>query len=320
MPVEPGQGAEHSGESRPGAVRATVVWAARPTSAKAGDYAIVSAEGEIDGFVGGDCTQASVRRAAQRCRASGKPLLLRVLPPGTTATGFPAEGEDQPGVQTVENPCMSGGALEIFLQPLAPPPLVVVHGDGPVARALLEAGPALGFETHGGPGAPRPPAAVVVATHGGDEAALLADALAAGAPYIGLVASRKRGPSVLGAAGIAEQDRHRVHSPAGLDIGARRPGEIAVSIFAEIVAVLDAAAAGSDDADSGSASPGYPGYSYAVPGAAPPAQPEAEDPVCHMTVVASDATLHVDLAGERYYFCCRHCLDVFVSGHAPAGT
>src|SRR3954453_21501688 len=104
-------------------VHATVVRAERPTSARAGDDAIVLADGSIEGFVGGQCAETSVRTAALGALQDGRSVLLRVLPEGDVE--FP----DSPGAQVVVNECLSGGALEIFLEPMFPPPPVEIVGD-----------------------------------------------------------------------------------------------------------------------------------------------------------------------------------------------
>jgi xanthine dehydrogenase accessory factor len=211
-------------------VQATVVRAARPASVQVGATATVLGDGTIDGFVGGHCAEPSVRLHALRALETGEPLLLRIEP---------GDGESEPtdGAITVHNPCISGGALEIFLEPRLPPLRVHVLGDTPIARALAELGRGMGYDVvpvASGEVAPEPDdAAVIVASHGRDEEQALEAALEAGVAYIGLVASPKRGAAVLAA--LDAPDRERVHTPAGLDIGARTPQEIALSILAQLV-------------------------------------------------------------------------------------
>src|SRR6187431_2696321 len=120
-------------------VHATVVRAAPPTSAHAGDEAILLADGTIEGFVGGQCAQNSVRKAALGALQAGESVLLRVLPDGDVH--FP----DAPGACVVVNPCLSGGALEIFLTPQFPAPLIRVHGATPIADALVQLCGVLGY-------------------------------------------------------------------------------------------------------------------------------------------------------------------------------
>jgi xanthine dehydrogenase accessory factor len=213
-------------------VEATVVRCASPTSARPGDRAVVLGDGTIDGFVGGACADATVRLQAMRCLETGEAVLLRILP------GEEDGPSDEEGAVVVSNPCLSGGALELFLEPRLPPPRVAVAGESPAARALVSLCAPLGFRAR--PGALAQPgdfAAVVASLGQGDEEALRAG-LEAGCEYVGLVASRTRGPAVLKAlrdSGMPEEQLALVRTPAGLDIGARTHEEIALSILAELV-------------------------------------------------------------------------------------
>src|SRR5947209_11594412 len=218
--------------SREPFVQATVVRAQRPTSAHAGDTALVRADGAIDGFVGGSCAEASVREYGLKVLAAGQPLLLRIVP---EAGGAVAEE----GAVTVANPCLSGGSVEIFLEPRVPAPRVLVVGDSPIAAALDELGTPLGFAVEAAAGEAAHPraddAALVVASHGRGEEPALEAALRMGVPYVGLIASRTRGAAVLASLDLTDEQRARVHTPAGLDIGARTAAEIALSVLAEVV-------------------------------------------------------------------------------------
>jgi xanthine dehydrogenase accessory factor len=205
-------------------VCATVVRAGRPASVQPGANALVLADGTIEGFVGGHCAEPSVRLHALRVLETGEPLLLRIEPGD-------GEGDAIDGAVTVHNPCISGGALEIFLEPNLPAPRLHVIGDTPIAHALAELAKGVGYEVGDEPS--EDDAAVIVASHGRDEEQALTAALDAGVPYVGLVASRRRGQAVLASLDVPDD---RVHTPAGLDIGARTPEEIALSILAEIVA------------------------------------------------------------------------------------
>ena len=263
-------------------VMATVLRAEAPTSAKPGDSAVVLADGSIEGFVGGSCAQATVRAESLRSLAERRPRMVLIEPDAEAA---PAAD----GVIRVSNPCLSGGTLEMFLEPTLPAPLVRVYGSSPIAAALRDGAAALGFDAvEGRPGEPiaEETVAVVVATHGFDEEAVIAEALRAGIAYIGLVASRKRAAGVLGAMELGDGERGRIHSPAGLDIGASSPGEIAVSILAEIVSLRPR----SDT---------------------PPAPEVAVDPVCQMEVAAVESSLKSEFEGRTYYFCARGCLKAF---------
>lgn len=216
--------------SRTPFVHATVVRAQQPASAHPGDEAILLSDGTIEGFVGGHCAQNSVRKAAMGALQAGESVLLRVLPDGDVH--FP----EAPGACVVVNPCLSGGALEIFLAPQVPAPLVRICGVTPIAEALAAMTVSLGYDVQrDGEGEIGLATAVVIATHGGPEAATIRDALDAGVGYIGLVASKIRGRAVLAELDLADGERCRVHTPVGLAIGAKTPAEIAVSILAEVI-------------------------------------------------------------------------------------
>jgi xanthine dehydrogenase accessory factor len=270
-------------EGRVPFVHAVVVRAQVPTSAKAGDDAIVLSDGSIEGFVGGQCAETSVRSAALGVLASGESVLLRVLPEGEAT--FP----ESPGAQVVVNTCESGGALEIFLEPKYPPPVVEIVGNTPVAEALVSIADVLGYATtRSAPGIiPDGAAAVVVASHGRDEIATLSAALEAGVGYIALVASRRRGAAVLDELGLSGADRARISTPAGLDIGARTAPEVALSILAEVITAVRS------------------GKPHASVQTSTPIQ--VTDPVCAMTVTVMPDTPHLVVDGTDYWFCSPHC-------------
>ena len=217
---------------------ATVVRAQHPTSVNAGDTAIVLCDGTIEGFVGGVCAEGSVRLHGLRVLETGEPLLLKLLPDAPDdEDATPARVQE--GAVVSHNPCLSGGALEIFLEPCLPAARLVVVGDAPVARALDDLGSRVGFRVipraAGSATADAGAAALVVASHGRGEEAVLCAALREGVPYVGLVASERRGAHVRAALDVPEALRERLRTPVGLDIGARTPAEIALAILAEIV-------------------------------------------------------------------------------------
>lgn len=277
-------------------VRATVVRAQHPTSASAGDTAIIHPDGIIDGFVGGNCVEASVREYGLMTLSTGEPLLLRVVP------GDPSHTREEGAVE-VANPCLSGGAIEIFLEPHLPAARVVIVGHTPTAHALAELGAGIGLEmqlTDGLSADPVPDdAALIVASHGRDEEPALEAALRAGVPYVALVASATRGASVRASLDVDEAQRARLHSPAGLDLGARTPAEIALAILAQLVAERAAHRAGAASSASAVSS-----------GKAPPT---ATDPVCGMSVAASPASLNAEIDGVTTYFCSPGCRARFVA-------
>jgi len=286
-------------------VTATVVRAQRPTSARAGNVALVLSDGKVDGFVGGVCAEHSVRMYALKTIESGEPILLRILPEGV-------EGDEgvlkEDGAVTVQNTCLSGGAIEVFLEPVLPEPRVLVVGSTPIAGALERFGPELGLDVVAvydeALVLDQGDLAVVVAAHGRGELEALRLALEAGVPYVGLVASEKRGNALieeLREDGVADELLERLESPAGIEIGARTPSEIALTILARIVEVRRTS-----------------GY---VPRAAidSPAPELAVDPICGMTVPAHPETIHVEYEGETIYFCRDACKTQFESEHGIAG-
>ena len=270
-------------------VHATVVRAQQPTSAKPGDEAILLADGTIEGFVGGQCAQNSVRKAALGALQAGESVLLRVLPDGDIH--FP----DAPGACVVVNPCLSGGALEIFLAPQIPPPLICICGSTPIADALAGVCGVLGYQVRREAGAFDGATAVVIATHGGAESEMIRSALDAGVGYVGLVASRVRGAAVLDELALSECQRARLHTPVGLPIGARTPGEIAVSIAAEVISGIRTGGLAVTAQDE------------------QPAASTAVDPVCGMTVTVGPETQHLHIDGQDFWFCCPGCRTTFAA-------
>ena len=271
-------------------VWATVVRAERPTSAKAGDAALVHPDGRIDGFVGGECAESTVRTEALDALTAGEARLLRIVPDESSAAA-------EPDVIVRHNPCLSGGALEIFLEPSTPLPVVLVYGQAPIATALLRADRMFGQSVRALPAAdsafPAATKAVVVASHGNEEAAVLTRALAADVAYVGLVASRRRGAGVLDGLDLDDDLRKRVHTPAGLDIGAGTPPEVALSILAEIVEVL------------------HEPRSRALAVQVQPTAATAIDPVCGMKVAAVATSVHLDTPTGTVYFCGPGCRDAY---------
>jgi|RhiMetdeSRZDD1v2_1073273.scaffolds.fasta_scaffold722190_1 xanthine dehydrogenase accessory factor len=291
-------------------VLATVVRAERPTSAKAGDRAIVLGDGTIEGFVGGVCAESTVRLEGLRLLRAGDSTLLRITPTDGEAVSTEAVPE---GLVVVGNPCLSGGTLDIFLEAVLPATLVHVFGNAPIARAVATVAEAAGFAVTHATDAAAPlaedTAAVVVASHGRDEEPVLEEALRAGVGYVGLVASRKRSAAVLATLDVPDDQRSRVHSPAGLDIGARTPLEIAVSVVAELVSVR-----------AGRSAPAAEPTRKLLPMLEQPAAaPTAIDPVCHMTVAAVPETLHLEHNGKIWYFCAPGCRKAFAADPASYG-
>jgi xanthine dehydrogenase accessory factor len=282
-------------------VHARVVLAERPTSAKPGDEALITADGTIEGFVGGQCAESTVRSQSLSLLSSGDSMLLRIAPNPEA---------DQPGKTVVHNPCLSGGTLEIFLEPVLPVPLVSVLGDSPIASALRDVAASLGYEgaaySSDNVGTAD---AVVVATHGKKEEETLETAVRAGVPYVGLIASPTRGAAVVGSLDLTDEEKARIHYPAGLDIGARTPAEIALSVFAQMVTERPREPRAPRDPQH---LPGEPPMTRV--GLLTVLEPDTSiDPVCGMTVTIDADALFADVDGERVYFCCPACRRAYVA-------
>jgi xanthine dehydrogenase accessory factor len=240
---------------------ATVVRTVAATAAKAGAKAVILPDGTISaGWIGGGCARTAVLKAARDAIADGRSRLVSVQPPEALDGQGIRAGDEQDGVRFAKNMCPSQGTMDIFVEPMLPRPQVVVLGASPVAVAVADLGRRAGFAvTACAPAADQAAFAevdrriegyalpvedagsryVVVSTQGrGDEAALLA-ALAIDTDYVAFVGSRKKAEALKAALrqqGVEPERLAKLKAPAGLDLGAITPDEIAVSIIAEIVA------------------------------------------------------------------------------------
>jgi xanthine dehydrogenase accessory factor len=288
---------------------ATVVWRQAPSSGHVGSRAIVTADGRVEGWIGGACAEPVVVREAQRVIESGEPQLLHLGTsdgPTGTAVQVPA------GARFVTMSCQSVGALQEFIEPVVPVVDLVVVGASPAATTLVALADTLGWQARlvgasdlaGTPVGPR--SVVIVATQGhGDEEAVEWSVRAEPA-FVGLVASRKRGETVLGYLadrGVPRELLGRVHTPVGLDLGHTSHAEIGVSVLAELVQLR---AAGMFTAP----------LRRPLPLLTTDVAEEAVDPVCHMTVPADDAHWPHAVGGTTYWFCCLPCHDRFAADPA----
>ncbi|MFC7097098.1 XdhC family protein [Halobaculum marinum] len=330
--------------------RVTVVRREPPVSANVGDRAVVTREGDLRGWIGGAaCAQTTAITEALAAIEDGQPRLIGIAPDPETVA--------RPGLEAFPMTCHSEGVLELFVEPVNPRPELVICGGSPVARSLARLATELAVDvvvvdpTGDETGLPEgtrvltdtdPEALanalghdplVVVATMGSFDASGVAAGVLADARYVGLIASSKRADEVVDtAAALIDRDPEdvaaRVTNPAGVDVAAYTPAEIAVSIVAEVVdhrrgrgdAPRVAAATstseeptaadatedhGTDAADTASADGDTdPGGDEEVPA-------EAIDPVCGMTVDPSDTAHSVAHDGETYYFCCGGCAESF---------
>jgi len=232
-------------------VIATVVRTEDLTSAKAGAKALIDAEGDIEGWIGGGCAQPAVRKAALQAIADGRARLIRVRPGEV--------GNSNTDIEEFEAHCHSGGTLDIFIEPVLPRPLLLVLGASPVGQVLVRIAREVGYRVAVAcraedgslyPGADRliegfelgsaaePGSVLVVATQGRSDKIALEAALASNAGYIAFVASRRKATKVkqkLVEAGSNASAVNAIRAPAGLDIAAVTPEEVAVSILGEII-------------------------------------------------------------------------------------
>ena len=291
----------------------TVVRREPPSSARVGDVAVVTETGDYYGWVGGGCTRSTVLREARRAIADGEPRLLSLSPE--------PDGMQRPGMVALPMTCESGGTVEIYVEPVLPVARLLLFGSSPAVRVLARIGHAMGYrvevvdpdadeasfpeakrvsQTIAADAVPRG-AHVLVATMGERDLEAI-EAVAGCAPaYLGVIASAKRFAQLrdaLLARGISRETLERISAPAGLDIGACTPEEVALSIMAQIVERRRRAAARAEGA--------------------PPREPEREavDPVCGMSVTIAGARHTAQVRDTTYYFCCAGCRTKFLADSA----
>lgn len=287
---------------------AFVVNRQEPSSGKPGDKAIIEKSGKLTGWIGGGCTRGIVLKEASNAISDGKPRLVRISPDG--------ESKTEVGVKDYRMTCHSGGSVEIYIEPVLPRPQILIFGKSHVAMALAKIAKAMDYTVNIiSEGADKaafpdvdglmekadlqelinPNTCIVVCTQGENDEQALEQALSSGAPYISFVASRRKGSAVfynLRQQGITFDQLKKIKTPAGLDINAKLPEEVAISILAEIIQFTRTEK--SED-EQGKAN-----------------TPETNDnifinPVCGIPVEKSTAKHVVNYQGENYYFCCDGC-------------
>jgi xanthine dehydrogenase accessory factor len=304
---------------------AIVVGRRPPVSAHLGDRAIVFADGRMRGFVGGACSREIIRQQAIEALAARQGRLVSIR----TDAGAPLESNGEHVV--VPMTCASEGAIDVYVDPVVQARPLIVVGDTPVAGALARLARAMEYDvvrvvdtrelSDIGEAAAQlgirvvsldqlghvarertADAAAVVASQGHYDEQALEDLLRAGLPYVGLVASRKRGATVRslleegGVPGVAA-----MKNPAGLDLGGRTAAEVALSILAEIVQTQATR------------------RQTPLPAAAAAPATSAVDAICGMSVNIATARHTAEFAGATYYFCCAACRGKFVNDpHAYA--
>jgi xanthine dehydrogenase accessory factor len=299
-------------------VTATVVRCQPPTSGKPGDKAIIQGDEITWGWIGGGCAQPVVVKEALKALADGRPKLVRISP---------SASDQEEGVVDYTMTCHSGGALDIYLEPVLPKPRILILGRSPVAQCLAQLANTIGYAVSvvsseqamdGFTGVEMiesqdfnlegarvtPQTFVVVSTQGiGDEEAL-EQALKTNAAYVAFVASKTKATKVmdyLRERGIQPEKVSQVRAPAGLNIGAKSPEEIAVSVLAEIIQMRANAAKAALQ----------PKVVSSVSSELPVIQQEVKDPICGMMVNKSKAKHQTEYQGSMFYFCCAGCKQAF---------
>lgn len=217
---------------------ATVVRTVAATAAKAGAKAVIHPDGTISGgWIGGGCARGAVLRSAHEAMADGTARLVSVRPADVLEADGLSPGETRDGVRFARSACPSRGTMDVFVEPVLPRPVLALWGATPVAEALADLAPRFGFAIALAGDGPAPAAAyAVVATQGRGDAAALAAALATRAGYTAFVGSRAKTAALSARLRAEGHDPDRLIAPAGLDIGAISPEEIALSILAQMVA------------------------------------------------------------------------------------
>jgi xanthine dehydrogenase accessory factor len=240
---------------------ATVVRTLSVTAAKAGAKALILEDGTIlAGWIGGGCARGATLKAARDSIADGRPRLISVQPKDLLTEIGVNPGEVRDGVRYAANMCPSQGTMEIFIEPVLPRPELVVMGASPVATVLAETAGRFGYDlTAAAPardhaalaGADRridgfalPPTTrrrfIIVSTQGSGDELALTSALGADSDFVAFVGSRRKAQALIASlreSGVKEDRLTALKAPAGLDIGAASPEEIALSILAELVTV-----------------------------------------------------------------------------------
>jgi xanthine dehydrogenase accessory factor len=305
---------------------AVVVRCERPTSAKPGAKALIRADGTVTGWIGGACAEPIVVREAVAALRDGQPRFVSLVGESGRVVGRTE------GIREHPMTCHSGGTLEIYVEPYLPKPLLLLVGHGPVVETLAALGRAVDYTVEAvaagaGPDALdqlaiTPRTSVVVATHGAEDEDMLERVLAASVGYVSLVASRKRAAAVvenLRQRGVPVERLGRLKAPAGLDIGAVTPTEIAVSILAEIIQlhrsekwpVIDSSVPPSAALRPTAARSGMESSASDAAVSAATSPPEAVDPVCGMAVKVATARYRSEVGGRTVYFCCGGCKTKF---------
>ncbi len=287
-----------------------------PTSSKPGDKAIINANGKISGWIGGGCTKGIVLKEALAAIQDGKPRLVKISPNSLTQ-----KNENRSStVKLYQMTCQSGGEVEVYLEPIMPKPKLIIMGKSHIAMALAKLGSAMDYAVvvYGNDldkeafvsakrleegnklkeGEIESNSYIVVCTQGENDEVMLKEALLANAKYVAFVSSRKKSGEIINQLkeeGIDENELERVKTPAGLDINAKLPEEVAVSILAEIIKEFRAdAISDSQVGEKGNQNDSLD-EAYFI------------NPVCKIPIEKSGAKHIINYKGVDYFFCCDGC-------------
>jgi len=288
---------------------AVVVRFEAPISGKPGNKAIIQADGSLWGWIGGGCAQPVVVTEALRSIADGQPRLIRISP----------SASPERGIVDYTMTCHSGGTLDVFIEPVLPKPHLLILGRSAVGQTLCRLAKTIGYVVSvAAPGADRehfpdadevrtdfdlrqmkitPRTFTVVSTQGESDEEALQSAIGVASGYIAFVASKNKAAKTLADLknrGLPSDRLTKVRAPAGLDIHASSPEEIAVSILAEIIHMRKTT-----------------GSETCTNTELPAVAQTAKDPICGMTVNAISTKYKSKYAGGMYYFCCDGCKQMF---------
>jgi xanthine dehydrogenase accessory factor len=290
---------------------AVVVHRQAPSSGKAGDKAVINSLGQVFGWVGGGCTKGIIVKEATEAIFDGSPRLVKISPESKSKTSN--------GVKEYKMTCHSGGTVEVFIEPVLPKTHLVVLGNSAIARALVKLGKAMNYRVSivaTGIKADNFQEAdevinkfdlssikynkqtfIVVATQGEQDELALLEATKKDRNYLAFVASKKKRTSVyeyLKLEGISESILDKIKSPAGLDINAKSPEEVALSILGEIVQTYR-----QSNSETGKNNP--------IQSKEAISDEYYINPVCNIPIEKSTAKHIIDFKNEKVYFCCDGC-------------
>jgi len=291
---------------------AVVVRREAPSSSKTGDKVVINKFGEMDGWIGGGCVRSIIIKEAEDAMKSGRSRLVKI---GNSLSGIKEED-----VIEYKMTCHSEGTVEVYIEPVLPAPHLLVMGNTVIARALVKLGKSAGYRVTAVAPDAKPGSFekvdelitqlslqqvktnnnsfIVVATQGEQDETAIEQALSKPSAYVGFVSSRKKKATIMSfleASGLDKQKLDGIHSPAGININAKTPEQVAISILAEIIQVQNSlpATSGFTFYDATREEAGKPKFYI--------------NPVCGVPIDINNPKHVIDYKGELVYFCCDGC-------------